>query len=483
MLFAFRAFLALLLLLGFYLLAFAIAGTLLYIPYAELRYGHRISPKLALFALAGAWAILRGSVFVPRPRFQVPGPELSEADQPEIFAMIRDLATRMNTRMPAHVYLVPDVNAFVAEVGGFLGFGTRRIMGIGLGLLHVDDVSQLRATIAHELGHYAGGHTRLGGLVYRTRAAIGNVLDSLGNGWLSKPFEAYGHLYLRVTRSLGRKQELEADRASVELAGRDAHVDGLRVEGRAGALLGVFVRSELAPLLRASHCPSAIYDGFQRFVAQVPASDVDAALASEVPHKYDTHPVLADRIAFAESLPDPGVLRDRRPSLELLRKADEMEAAVEPYLFHELGVTGALARLRWEELPTKFYAPRLREEARSVAERLYPTLHAGPRYAEVALALARAVRDKRPALPRDPDGDPFDAPHALGILAGAALVECGGTWGTSVGAPLTVTLRGETYSPFVLAREAVESEGALEDYVRTIERATMQTTEPAATPA
>jgi hypothetical protein len=107
-----------------------------------------------------------------------------------------------------------------------------------------------------------------------------------------------------------------------------------------------------------------------------------------------------------------------------------------------------------------------------VAERLYPILQAGPGYADVALSLARAIRDKRPALPSDPDGSPFDAPHALGVLAGAALVDSGGAWSTSIGAPLTVTLRGETYSPFVLARAAAD--GGLDEYMRTIERATTQ---------
>jgi Zn-dependent protease with chaperone function len=480
--FAVRAILALSLLLGLYVLAFAISGALLYMPYAELVYGHRVSPKLALFGLAGACAILRALVFVPRPTFLAPGPELRESEQPELFALIRDLAARMRTRMPSQVYLVPDVNAFVAEVGGFLGFGARRVMGIGLGLLHVDDVSNLRATIAHELGHYAGGHTRLGGVVYGTRAAIGNVLDSLGEGWLSKPFEWYGHLYMRLTRSLARRQELEADRAGVELAGKDAHIDGLRIETRAGAILGAFVRAELVPLLVAQHCPSAIYDGFQRFVAQVPTAEVDEAIAEVVPHRYDTHPTLADRIAYAERLPDPGVERDRRPALTLLRNAKEMEAAVEPYLFGELGIKGALARMAWDDISKVFYAPRLQEEARALGERLYPILRAGPRYADVALALARFVRDGRRVEPAPADGG-FDVQHALGVLGGAALVECGGEWTTSIGAPLGVRLGGETLLPFTLAHDATETREGLEKYVRTIEKAAVPAEAVANTPA
>jgi hypothetical protein len=53
-----RALLALGLMIGFYGLAIGVAALLVWLPYAELTYMHRIHPKLALGCLAGAAIIL-----------------------------------------------------------------------------------------------------------------------------------------------------------------------------------------------------------------------------------------------------------------------------------------------------------------------------------------------------------------------------------------------------------------------------------------
>jgi Zn-dependent protease with chaperone function len=264
--------------LGFYMLAIGLSGVLLWLPYAEWTYAGRVHIKLALGAVVIALAILRGSLFVPAPRFEPPGPEITEADEPVLFGVIREIATRMNTAMPARVYLIPDVNAFVTEVGGFWGIGSQRVMGIGLGLLSVDTVSQLKATIAHEFGHYVGGDTRLGGFVYRTRAAIGRVLGTLGDSWVSKPFELYANLFMKVSHSVSRSQELAADRASVAIAGKAAHVTGLEQEGRGGAIFGSFMGAEVEPLVASGFCPDNLYEGFRTYSSEVFSSEKLAAL-------------------------------------------------------------------------------------------------------------------------------------------------------------------------------------------------------------
>ena len=81
--------------------------------------------------------------------------------------------------MPSEVYLTAEVNAWVMDRGGMMGFGSRRVMGLGLSLLQVLSVSQLRAVVAHEFGHFHGGDTKLGPWIYKTRAAIGRTLEGL----------------------------------------------------------------------------------------------------------------------------------------------------------------------------------------------------------------------------------------------------------------------------------------------------------------
>ena len=72
-----RAILAVLLMIGFYLLALTISTALVFAVYAEARYAHRIHLKLALFCLGGA-ALIIWSI-IPRPdKFVAPGPRLCQ---------------------------------------------------------------------------------------------------------------------------------------------------------------------------------------------------------------------------------------------------------------------------------------------------------------------------------------------------------------------------------------------------------------------
>jgi hypothetical protein len=126
-----RSIIAILLLIGFYVLALGMAAGLLWTVYAQLSIAHRVFPKLALICVVLAGIILWS--VLPRPdRFEPPGPELTEHAHPRLFALIRDVADKTRQRMPREVYLIADVNAFVAQRGGMMGFFSRRVMGLGL---------------------------------------------------------------------------------------------------------------------------------------------------------------------------------------------------------------------------------------------------------------------------------------------------------------------------------------------------------------
>src|SRR6185295_12539637 len=125
-----RGILALILMVGFYLLAIGLSVGLIAIPVLEFSAG-RVHPKLDLMCLFGGVVILWS--VVPRiDRFAPPGPRLDEAAQPELFRSVAEIARRTGQRMPEEIYLVPKLNAFVAQRGGLMGFFGRRVMGIGL---------------------------------------------------------------------------------------------------------------------------------------------------------------------------------------------------------------------------------------------------------------------------------------------------------------------------------------------------------------
>lgn len=112
-------------------------------------------------------------------------------------------------------------------------------MGLGLTLMRVPAVTQLRAVLAHELGPYYGGDTRLGPVVYSMRGAIYRTVVNLASHdsivqLLHKPFEWYGSGALRITQGVSRSQEHSADQLAARAVGAKPLVDGLSAIRRAG---------------------------------------------------------------------------------------------------------------------------------------------------------------------------------------------------------------------------------------------------------
>ena len=400
-----RAILALALMIGFYLLAFGIVALLLYIPYAEWVYADRVTLRLAAFCVIGAGAIAKG-IIPRRDKFVAPGPRLSAADQPKLFALVTDVSAATKQAMPQEVYLIPDVNAYVMERGGFMGFGSKRVMGVGLPLLATLSVPQFRAVVAHEFGHYDSGDTKLGPWIYKTRAAIGRTLESLSkhSGLLLKPFEWYGLGFLRITHAVSRRQEFVADAVAARVAGASTLSGGLRAIEQAGAGFASYWRSELAPVLERGFRPPVAV-GFQMFVeSPTVRPQLEAylghALESAKTDPYDTHPNLRDRLAALERLePSSGrgatydIGPDEPPALTLLVDVPTMEeqliagmlrkevrvqpiawtdvpAQVLPLGWQELtkGAQGELAGIKTSELPS--IARLTKTQSQALADRL-----------------------------------------------------------------------------------------------------------------
>lgn len=302
-----RAALAVGLMIGFYVLALAIAGFLLSIPIAELQLAHRIHPKLALICLVGAGTIL-WSILPRWDKFPAPGPTLEASSHPRLFAEIEAVARETGQTTPSEVFLVGDVNAWVAQRGGVMGFFSRRVMGLGLPLLQVLTVSELRAVLAHEFGHYHGGDTRLGPWVYKTRAAIGRTISGLGDSMLQAPFRWYGELFLRISHAVSRRQEFSADALASRVVGARPLVEGLKKVQVAAPAFGAYWSQEVAPVLQAGFLPP-IGDGFRRFASESRVSAsmdqiLDRVMKEAKTEPYDTHPPLPDRIQAVRGLPD-----------------------------------------------------------------------------------------------------------------------------------------------------------------------------------
>jgi Zn-dependent protease with chaperone function len=327
----FRAAVAVVLLAGFYVLVTAIAVGTGVFDYFAVRYGHAGGFKVAAFATIGAFAMLRG-VFVVGRRQDAgqPGVAVTPRDEPELWRTVAELAARVRTRMPDEIRLVPEVNAAVSEDTRFLGLiPGRRHMYVGVPLMLTLDAGELRAVLCHELGHYGGAHTRLGGVTYRGRTALIRTIERLhGHAVIRAVFTAYATVYLRVSQAVSRRQELEADAAAVAVAGRRAMGEALRKVRASAAAWDFYLSTHCRLIGPAKARPADLFAGFYTLFHE-PSMGGELAKVVNAPEQrspYDSHPSLAERLAAIGRLPEPAVRPDPRPALTLL--ADPQRAAL-----------------------------------------------------------------------------------------------------------------------------------------------------------
>jgi Zn-dependent protease with chaperone function len=444
-----RAILALALMIGFYVLALGLASILLFIAYAEFAYGNRID-RLGIFGLVGGLIILWG--IVPRPdAFEPPGPRLTRERHPRLFAVLEEIAASTGQAMPVDVYLVADVNAWVTTRGGFMGFGSRRVMGLGLPLLQTLDVSELRAVLAHEFGHYQGGDTRLGPWVYKTRAAIGRTLHalSLHSSMLQKPFIWYGNMFLRVSHAISRRQELSADQLAAGLYGARPLTGALGAIRRAAAAFPAYWSTEVLPVLDAGVRPP-VAAGFSRFLASSRiAAAVDAHVQEpERADPYDTHPPLHERMAAVAGLP-PGAASDTRRAIELVEDVD----ALEQEMLALMAAGTPLPAIGWDDFGQRVYVATWRRGAERHAAALAGlTVDA---LLDEAPRLVTRLGEEMPAEAAHPSAE-APAQYARWVLSGTlaiALVDAGWRLRAVPGEPLVLEGALGALDPFQTVEE------------------------------
>lgn len=456
---------------GFYILALAMAASMFFLVYAMIHYGHRINFRISLFLLVGTGTVL-WSIVPRRDRFTPPGPRLNPAEQPELFKMISEVADATRLKIPSEIYLVPEINAWVANRGGVMGIGDRRIMGIGLPLLQILNVSQLKAVFAHEFGHYYGGDTKLGPWIYKTRVAISRTIENLSDHstLMQLPFNLYGKLFLRITHAISRRQEIAADALASRIAGSDALIEGLKKIHGSSIAFDVFWRNELTPVLSAGFHPPVI-EGFERYltepaIVRLMADVIDSELNEGSIHPYDTHPSLQLRIRAAVILPLGKKTEDDRPAISLIRNALSLEDQLFSVLA-QLNRKSGYKSLSWDEIGPRVYIPMWRKYARDYMSQLSGITPDS--FPELALNLdqfARKFRDKYTS-----DDRKSQAVSALGAALAVTLKTKG--WQPHVHFHDDIFLQnnGSKIYPFKIIRELHEGKIQTEEWRQQCEAA------------
>jgi Zn-dependent protease with chaperone function len=364
-----RILLAIALTVAFYTMSFLIVAVLIAVPivmYATTGQGNIF---VAFATIAAAIAILR-SMSATRSEFEAPGPELSRHEQPELHALVEEVAAATGERVPDAVYLGLAVNAGVSEPR------RQRFLILGLPLMATLDRDELRAVVAHEMAHYAGGDTRFEAWIWRSRIALLQTASAVSGSksWTRQiaavPFVAYARLFLKITNAISRRSEFEADAVSARVSSPAAAGRALRRLAAIGPAFAGYMSGDVMPMLNAGKLP-LVTDGFIALAANAelaPKLDelVSADLGQVEPDPYASHPTLGERLEALGQPPEetmPPVPGD--PSSTLLRDLPKLERAL---LVHQLGPEiEALEPCGWDQAGAVHLAHR-REMASKYGE-------------------------------------------------------------------------------------------------------------------
>jgi Zn-dependent protease with chaperone function len=342
-----RGLLAVALLTGVYLIALFLVlllggmiagGASLMYAYAS---GASDSPAAAIPLLLGCVPVLMailGGLFAARRATRPPlrGLAVWPGDAPKLWQLVDELAEQVGTSAPAEIMLTTEVNAAVTENTRLLGLlPGHRCLYLGIPLLAGLSLPELRALLGHELGHYAGKHTRLTALIYRGYLAMDGITENLRATYTASPgltrgwsvlahrlFTSYANTYARLSFAVRRRQELEADRTAVRLAGREAAADALRAVHALRPIWREFEANYLRPSLEVGRLPADPVAAFAALLDQTDCGDafreLKAAEPQDSPRRpFDSHPGLAARLRNLDRCADVELSADvtqRRPS-------------------------------------------------------------------------------------------------------------------------------------------------------------------------
>ena len=241
-------------------------------------------------------------------RFVPPeGHALQPDEAPELRAEVERIRNAVGAAQLHGIVINAELNAAAAFVPHGVGLWRQRhYLILGLPLLQALDRRELAAVVAHEFGHFHGGHGHFTSWIYRLRSSWHRLLDGMAGGgmwggqllwfffrWYAPYFDAYSHV-------LARRQEYAADAVAAQVAGADAMASALvRIELASDWLHGEFWPEVERSARMQSYPPMEVQERLaERLQRNLPQhARIPARLLSRESEPDDTHPTLEKRLA------------------------------------------------------------------------------------------------------------------------------------------------------------------------------------------
>jgi Zn-dependent protease with chaperone function len=276
-------------------------------------YSVKLIVIVAVLALTAVVLVIRGIFKRLDDRFEVEGTVLAPEIAGPLWDQLRSLCVKIGTNPPDQIVAGIDDNFFVTEqpvtIDGKTLHG--RTLYVSLTLLKQLNGHEADAVLAHEMAHFSGGDTVYSGKISPLLIRYGNYLEMLRQGPVTLPvFQfmlCFRALFELSLRRLGRQREFRADGIAAETVSSEAF---------AGGLLRIIAyskyRQQVEQSLFEHERALETADIGARVECGFPAYAASFALkpelgSEEVPHPFDTHPPLAQRLdAVGASLGSSG---------------------------------------------------------------------------------------------------------------------------------------------------------------------------------
>lgn len=243
--------------------------------------------------LAVFFGVRAALAYQPEP---AEGVELTAVQHPRLWAEVTDLAALAQTEPPTRIVMVAEMNASVSASSEL------RELELGLPLLATLTCGELRAVVAHELGHFAGGDTADAAAILRRLVFLHHARDKVGWTWRWF-FNAYLRFYAIAAGPSSRAAERRADQLSIQAAGAETSAAAMRSLVRADLNWTVLEEDYLWLFELAGRRASVreAMHSLRTANAEELEPAVDRVLAEERQRASDTHPPVRERIAHFEA--------------------------------------------------------------------------------------------------------------------------------------------------------------------------------------
>jgi Zn-dependent protease with chaperone function len=242
------------------LLATLLTGLCIYAGFLVIVHSFSILGLLVGFGVMGLgvmiFVFLIKFLFAVSKTDQSRNVEITEQEQPALVAFIKQITLDTQTQFPKKIFLSPEVNACVFYDSSFwsMFFPVKKNLQIGLGVVNVLSVSEFKAVLAHEFGHFSQRSMKLGSYVYNLNRVIYNMLyqnkdyASFLRQWarIHSAFAFFASITVQVVRgiqwvlqqqykvinknylSLSREMEFHADAVAAGVSGSNNMIMALR---------------------------------------------------------------------------------------------------------------------------------------------------------------------------------------------------------------------------------------------------------------